>query len=54
VRNSPRSIRGKVASTLASKISLAARTDYITEKDKGDELKSSLDAAMKHLRREAS
>ncbi len=53
VRNSPKKIRGKVASVLASKISLAARTDYITEEDKGDQLKAALDATVKGLRRKA-
>lgn len=54
VRNSPKSIRGKVASTLAAKISLATRMDYITHKDRGDGLKSSLDAIVKRLRKESS
>ncbi len=53
VRNSPKSIRGKVASVLASKISLAARTDYITGEDKGEQLKAALDVTVKGLRRKA-
>ncbi len=54
VRNSPKGIRGKVASILASKISLAARTDFITGNDKGEDLRSSLDASVRQLRQEAS
>ncbi len=54
VRNSPKSIRGKAASILAAKISLAARSDYIFEVDKGKKMKEELDAAIKTLRREAS
>lgn len=54
VRNSPKSIRGKVASTLASKISLAARMDYITGEDGGNDLRASLDSIVKNLRAKAS
>lgn len=54
VRNSPKSIRGKVAGTLASKISLAARMDYITGEDGGDHLKAELDSVVKNLRTKAS
>ena len=54
VRNSPKSIRGKVASTLASKISLAARMDCITGQDGGDDLRASLDSIVKNLRTKAS
>ncbi len=50
VRNSPKELRGKIAGILASKISLAARTDYITGESKADELKASLDAAVEKLR----
>jgi nucleolar protein 56 len=54
VRNSPKNIRGKVAGLLASSISLAARTDYISREDKGVKLRSALDAAVTSLRRERS
>jgi len=54
VRNSPRSIRGKIAGILASRISLAARTDYITGGSSGEALKASLDAAVRDLRKAAS
>jgi len=53
VRNSPKSIRGKAASILAAKISLAARSDFISRVDKGEMLKSELDAAIKELRKSA-
>jgi nucleolar protein 56 len=51
VRNTPREVRGKVASILASKISLAIRTDYISGENKADELRSSLDSAVKSARK---
>ncbi len=54
VRNSPKDIRGKVASTLASKISLAARMDYITGADSGGNLKAELDSIVKNLRAKVS
>jgi len=53
VRNSPKQIRGKVSSALASRISLAARADYIKGENMGEELRSSLDSTVKRLRREA-
>lgn len=51
VRNTPREARGKVASILASKISLAIRTDYISGENKAEELRSSLDSAVKSARK---
>lgn len=53
VRNSPKQIRGKVSSALASRISLAARADYIKGENMGEELRSSLDSTVKRLRQEA-
>ncbi|MBU7004572.1 MAG: NOP58 family protein [Theionarchaea archaeon] len=53
VRNSPKQIRGKVSSILAGKISLAARADYIKGEDTGEKLRSSLDAMVKNLRKDA-
>ena len=50
VRNSPRKIRGKIASILASKISIAARMDAITGQDRSEELRSALDLAVSAIR----
>ncbi len=50
VRNSPRKIRGKIASILASKISIAARMDAITGQDRSEELRSALDLAVSVIR----
>jgi len=50
VRNSPRKLRGKIASVLASKISLAARMDAITGQDRSEELKAALDLTVSNIR----
>ncbi len=44
-------LRGKVARKLANKIAIAARIDYFSDKDKGDELRSELEKKIKEIRR---
>jgi len=47
VQNAPKEKRGKVARLIASKISLAAKTDFFTKEDKGKTLRDELEEQVK-------
>lgn len=51
VHGSPKWQRGKIARVLAAKISIAARIDFQSGRDRSDELKRSLDKRMDEIRR---
>lgn len=50
VHGAPRWQRGKIARALASKISIAARVDFYSKEDRGDELKRSLEKRVEEIR----
>ncbi len=47
IANAPKDKRGKVARILAAKLAVAARIDYYSKEDKGDELKKDLEEKIK-------
>jgi len=50
VHGAPRWQRGKIARILASKISIAARVDFYSEKDRSEELKRSLEKRVEEIK----
>lgn len=49
VQNAPEKLRGRIARTLASKLSIAAKMDYYSKKYKADGLKRDLDERVKEI-----
>lgn len=52
VHKAPYDKRGKIARAFANKIAIAARIDYFSNKDKGDELRSELEDKIKKIKKE--
>ena len=49
IQQAPRELKGKVARVIASKLTLAAKTDFFSKRDRSKELKTELDEDMKRL-----
>lgn len=49
IQQAPKELKGKVARLLAAKLSLAAKTDYFSKKDKGSEMKKALEKEVKKV-----
>jgi len=49
IQNAPKPLKGKVARLVAAKISLAAKTDQYSEKDKGKEMRKDLEKKVNEL-----
>jgi len=54
VHSAPRWQRGKIARVLAAKISIAARIDYFSKEDRGNELREALEKRVEEIRRKYS
>jgi nucleolar protein 56 len=52
IANAPKSKRGKIARLLAAKLMLAARMDYYTKENKGEELRKDLEEKVKEVLKE--
>jgi nucleolar protein 56 len=50
VQKAPKELKGKVARTIASKLTLAARLDRFSDKDKGEELRKELEEQIKKIK----
>ena len=50
IQQAPQEQRGKIARFIAAKVSLAAKTDHFSEQDKGDRLRTELDAQVEKLK----
>jgi len=50
VQNAPKEMKGKIARMIASKLTLAARFDRFSEKDKGEELRKELEEQIKKIK----
>lgn len=53
IQNTPDGKRGKVARAIASKLMMAARTDYYTNQFKGEKYKEELEEKVKQIRKES-
>lgn len=49
IQTAPRELRGKVARVVASKLTLAARTDHFSDKDNGKEMRREVDAQVRKI-----
>lgn len=49
IQNAPKELKGKVARLVASKISLAAKTDFFTDKDRSEMYKQQFDKQLKRI-----
>lgn len=49
VQKSPKELKGKVARLIAAKLSLAAKTDFFSKEDKGEQLKKELEEQVKKV-----
>lgn len=49
IQNAPNEVKGKIARLIAAKISLAAKMDFFSKENKGDELRKGLDINVKKV-----
>jgi len=49
IQNAPKHLRGKIARLLSSKLSLAAKMDFFSEKDQGKDMRKDLDKKVEEL-----
>ncbi len=54
VLNAPKKLRGKIARTLASKISIAAKIDYFSKEDKSEKLLEELNKRIEEIKNESN
>lgn len=52
IQNAQKNLRGKIARAIASKLMMAARTDFYTQKFKGEKYKEDLDEKIKQIKEE--